>query len=417
MSFPPSWRGACRAVLLALLWLAPSATAHIQWFVDVDVSSPPRDPRDVMVDPAFLTLALSACIVMAAVGALDRCPARLSARFGHALERVAPCVPALVAWGIAGCLVADLAYFGSAPVLLTPELKSSSGLTVPLQVLTALAAVMGWRRAAAAGLAGLFLLAASRFGWFRVLDYPLFLGLAYFLAATSSDPPGGPAPRGTPWPHAAAILRVTVSLTFLWGGVEKWLYPQWSVPLLCGSGRALLMGLSPDFFMQAAGFVEFSLAFAVLVGGVAGRAACAVLAAVVIAAVPMFGAIDAVGHAPFVLALAAVAVLPHPRRGHARPAGATAWSWVLGYAAALLVVPQAYVVMHEIAFGSPIDVNAALVVAACAALGTWAYGFSERARPARRRPVPHRPRRAARSPARPDRCGRRAPRPRRPHSG
>jgi uncharacterized membrane protein YphA (DoxX/SURF4 family) len=153
--------------------------------------------------------------------------------------------------------------------------------------------------------------------------------------------------------RATTILRAAVALSLMWGGVEKWLFPQWTLPLLCGSGKALAMGLPPDFFMQAAGFIEFCLSFVVVIGSVASRVAALAINVVFVSAMPIFGMVDVIGHAPFMLALIVVARSPNamaPMLGHAMPRR-QAVRWGTTFAATLTGLPALYFATHELAYG------------------------------------------------------------------
>jgi len=325
-------RRGLRPALMLSACLPTAASAHIKWFADVDVTGDPRVPWEVFAQPSFAALSVLALLALFAAGAVD---ARLSsARPFDAGERAF----AALRWGLAACLVATALYFQGAPVFLTPELRTGTPWIPALQLAIALAAVLDAPRAAAAGLVVLFVGATARYGAFHLLDYPLYLGIATCLAT-----------RG----RAAGTLRAAVALTFLWGGIEKWLYPQWTFPLLCGSAKPLRMGLSPDVFMQGAGFVEFGLAFVVLAGGLAARVAALALVGVFLAAIPMFGAIDAVGHAPFMLALLVLAARPNPLARHfARPTPAAQGArWAGAFAALLCGLPLAYRAAHQAAYG------------------------------------------------------------------
>jgi hypothetical protein len=364
----------CRAsALLALSCLPFAADAHIQWFANVDLSGNPRSPWDVMTSPSFAGLALLALAVLAAAGAVDAWLARAAG--GHRLlGRVhAFDIGArgllVMRGGMALFFVANVLFFRDAPVILTPELKSSSHWTDLLQLGTAAALLLGRVRLAAAALVALFGYAMMGYGVFHLSEYPIFLGIAAYLALAG----GAPAWRV----RATAFLRVTVALSLMWGGVEKWLFPEWTYPLLCGSGRDLLMGLSPDFFMQCAGFVEFCLSFVLIVGSVAARVAALALCGVFILAMPMFGMIDVVGHLPFLLALAVAGLSPNTlarRFGHAVP-GRQAAHWAAAFAGALGGLPAFYYGTHQLAFGratlAPVAPDLAVAVAVFAAAVTW----------------------------------------------
>jgi hypothetical protein len=333
---------------LAILWPF-AADAHIQWFANVDLSTAPRTPWDVMTNPSFAALSLLALVVLALAGAADAWLTRAAPRQAL-LARVQSFDVregglAIMRFGLAAFLVANVLYFRDAPVILTPELKAASYWPDVVQLGIAAACLFGRMRLAAAGLVLLFGYAAMDYGLFHLSEYPVFPGIAAYLVM---------AGRGPAWrARATMVLRVAVALSLMWGGVEKWLFPQWTFPLLCGSGKALTMGLPPEFFMQAAGFIEFCLSFVVVIGSVAGRVAALAVNVVFAAAMPMFGMVDVVGHAPFMLALVIVALSPNaiaPLVGHAavRRQGLR---WGSTFLTTLVGLPALYFVTHELAFG------------------------------------------------------------------
>ncbi len=67
------------------------------------------------------------------------------------------------------------------------------------------------------------------------------------------------------------------------------------------------MGYDPEFFMQAAGVIEFTLAFALIWTPLVRRIAAIMLAAAFIGAIAQFGKIDAIGHALIIVVLLAIA--------------------------------------------------------------------------------------------------------------
>jgi uncharacterized membrane protein YphA (DoxX/SURF4 family) len=140
----------------------------------------------------------------------------------------------------------------------------------------------------ALGMLGLFALAAAEYGAFHMLDYPIFLGIAAYLVIDSRR---GAAGRDL----ANLMLRVSTGLSLLWGGIEKFAYPEWSYMLL-QQRPELTMGFNPEFFLVAAGFVEVCAAFLLIAGLLASRAAAALLLAFMVAGIVLFGMVDAVGH-------------------------------------------------------------------------------------------------------------------------
>ena len=66
------------------------------------------------------------------------------------------------------------------------------------------------------------------------------------------------------------------------------------------------LGFSPDFFMRAAGAVEFALAFALMWTPLVRRLGAAMLAAMFVSAVIQFGKIDLIGHSLIVITLVGI---------------------------------------------------------------------------------------------------------------
>lgn len=133
----------------------------------------------------------------------------------------------------------------------------------------------------------------------------------------------------------------------MWASVEKWAYPQWTFPLF-ELNPAMTAGFDREFYMQAAGVIEFTLAFALLLTSLVRRMAAIMLAGVFIGAVFEFGKVDAIGHAPVALAMLVIAAdnaVARPRRW--RPVVAT-----VGYGAVLAGFLAVYYVAHAALFGA-----------------------------------------------------------------
>ena len=332
-------------VFMVMAWMPQQALAHIKWFAHVRVADAPRAPWNVMGDPAFVGLALAASAAMMLVGCIEFALQR-SQRAGRPASRfltpnASEASMRIVQWGIGAFFAANALYFAHGPVILTPELTSHAAWTTFLQWVVVVACFSRLPSVAAMALMGLYGRGIAEYGLFHMLDYVMFIGLAVCLWFNESD--------GRVRLRALAFLRVTLAWSLTWGAIEKWLFPQWTFPLLCGDARSLLMGLSPEFFMQGAGMVEFCSAFALLIGGVAGRVAAVALIALFVCAMPMFGVIDLVGHMPFVVALAALLLSPNliaqsVRRSKLRQ---HASRWCAGYAALLLTMPLLYFSGHQ----------------------------------------------------------------------
>src|ERR1700722_335029 len=163
---------------------------------------------------------------------------------------------------------------------------------------------MFWRPTmvlSAAGIVALYAYGVFTYGIFHLLDYPIFLGLAAYLALS------GLRQQTFLGMRALDIARWAAAITLMWASIEKWAYPQWTDPLL-QARPSLCMGFSSTFYMVAAGFVEFSLAFSLLWTPLVRRLAAIVLTAMFLSAVVDFGKVDAIGHLMIVCILIGIAV-------------------------------------------------------------------------------------------------------------
>ena len=180
----------------------------------------------------------------------------------------------------------------------------------------------------------------AKFGVFHLMDYPVFLGLAGYLACAGL----GRAPFGL---RPLDILRYAAAVTLMWASVEKWAYPQWTFPIFV-SHPGMSFGFSIDFYMRTAGVVEFALAFALVCTPLVRRVAATILAGMFIAAIGEFGAIDAIGHSCIIAVL--VAVLADDARAPVRKR--TLLAMPLSYSAALGGYLLAYYGLHSAMFGA-----------------------------------------------------------------
>jgi hypothetical protein len=158
-----------------------------------------------------------------------------------------------------------------------------------------------------------------------------------------------------------AVLRVTVGFSLLWCGVEKWLYPDWTLELLRSDLHVLLnTGLSPTLIVMGAGFVEFGLAFLLIFGRLASQAAAAVLLSVMLAAIPVVGMLDLIGHLPILVVLIILAVTRNPIARRAPDCRTQRSSDRIVAMTFLVSVPgtiAAYYLGHEMAYSAFARVN------------------------------------------------------------
>src|SRR5580700_9278097 len=203
--------------------LCGTADAHVKWFCAYNVAGQPDGLENVLCpDFEFLTglsvLALMAGsllegtpVGMAVLQALDRATALIR----NNLETIFRCSVAfffIAIWGVGG-------------ILLTPELKTDSNWIAAIQL--GIAAGMVSRRTMPLSALGIFVLfgvGVWNYGPFHLADYPIFLGVAAYLALIGGQTNFFGA-------RPIDVLRWAAGITLMWASIEKWAYPEWSYPL------------------------------------------------------------------------------------------------------------------------------------------------------------------------------------------
>lgn len=277
---------------------ATAASAHVKWFCAYDIVGAPRGLADVLCTDFEQLVGLSLLCLL--VGGLLE-----GTVLGSALLRS---LDSATAWAhdntelmfrtVCGGFFVSLWTLGG--IILTPELKTANAALPWFQL--AIAVGFLWRRTmplSALGIVILFGTAVVEYGAFHLADYPIFLGIAAYCALTGL----GRTAFGV---RPLDLVRYASAVTLMWASVEKWAYPQWSFPLFV-EHPAMTFGFSGEYFMQAAGAIEFVLAFALLCTPLVRRIAAILLAATFISAIFEFGKIDAIGHAPIIVAMVAIA--------------------------------------------------------------------------------------------------------------
>lgn len=277
-------------VCLAVL----SVDAHVKWFFDYDVTKPPT-PIGEVLDGTFVKLFLVSALACYVFFLLDRYifEEGLFEEFDRNLKRLdnaAQFIMRTAAGIFFLCLFAWWALGYGESFYLTPELKTSSRV-VPWVHLVIAACVLSRYTLFAAGLGvfGLYAAAGRDYGLFHVLDYLIFLGIAYFLLVSGST-------SKRVLRSGFVVLFACTGLTLIWAAIEKFAYAHWTISVLEGRPH-MLMGMSPPVFMKVSGFVEFFVTF-ILLGAVSvvGRLVALALMSVFVLAVFEFGMVDAIGH-------------------------------------------------------------------------------------------------------------------------
>ena len=279
------------------------ASAHVKWFcTNVDVSSPPLGLQQIL-SPFFLEIGSGFLLLVMAGSYADGWIARLWPQSISTGERMQRAEDVLVRTSIAMYCVflwnrIAVVPWGHAGAILTPELVDHDRMFGVLQLL--IAPLVLWRRTcpvAAVALAWLFILGIIRYGAFHMTDYVYFIGFIVYLVLTAAASPA----KALRLP----VLTATLGFSLMWTAVEKFLYPQWTAQILLEHPN-ITAGLPVASVIVIAGFVEFSLAFYLIVGRGLLRVGALAFMTVFISAIPQFGRLDSVGHLPIIAILLAV---------------------------------------------------------------------------------------------------------------
>lgn len=326
----------------AVLFHPGSASAHVKWFCVYDIAGRPTGLENVLCQDFELLTGFAIAVLL--MGCLFE-----NTFVGVALTRSLDRISGVLQSNTDVLIRAALGFFlislwSLGGVILTPELTTTSPAIPILQLF--MAACLLWPKTmplAAAGLVFLFGDGVVHYGLFHMMDYPIFLGLAAYLAATGLR-------RDIFGLTPLDVLRWSVAITLMWASIEKWAYPEWSYPLFV-SHPNLSMGYEPAFFMRAAGVVEFTLSFALICTPLARRMAAVMLTATFLAAIGEFGKIDAIGHSPIIVAL--IAIFADQTKARQR-----SWSFLampLQYGGALAAFIALYYIGHAIAYGTTLS--------------------------------------------------------------
>lgn len=285
------WRWAL--VGLAFLLVAGEASAHVKWFTEFDNAKPPKPISDVLTGTFIgFFIASVAATYLFFVGdryaykkgylvALDQRMRRFDALSIYIMRGAAAVFfMALFAWF----------QFTGGSFFLTPELKTASPVVPWVHLALGLLALSAYTTPlVGVGILGLYGASVSQYGLYHLIDYLIFLGIAYFFLVTWIE-------KGSWRKSGFVVLYALMGLTLLWASVEKWGYPEWTYPLL-RKDPSLLMGMEPYPYMVLAGFVEFNVIFLLLgAASIVTRLIALALEAVFVLAIFKFGLIDAVGH-------------------------------------------------------------------------------------------------------------------------
>lgn len=271
---------------------ADTIYAHVKWFAPYDIVKPPLPINEVLTK-TFIYFFLFSVGCMYVFFLMDRIAYRnrYFRNFDEKLKKLNN-FSFYIMRICAGIFFISLwlyyMFTGNA-VFITPELKTTQAIIPWVHLVLGLCALSRYTTPLVGiGIIGLYIDATAHYGIFHLLDYAIFLGIAYFfLVSLSSDQ----------WKKSGFIvLYALMGFTLLWASIEKFGYPYWAYPLL-QQKPAILMGLSPYVYMLLAGFFEFNVTFILLsAASILTRLIALGLDFLFILAIYEFGLLDAIGH-------------------------------------------------------------------------------------------------------------------------
>ena len=281
-------------VALLFIYFTESAEAHVKWFVEFDIAEQPL-PISEVIDKTFVYMFIVSVIACYIFFLVDRYiyeegyfaefdkKLKLFDGLANAIMRASAGIffLSLFLWWYMG--------FGDS-FFITPELQTHSSAIPWIHLL--IAACMILPSTTFVGGIGVFFLwfaGVSEYGIYHMLDYPIFLGIAYYLTTSNI--------KSKAWVKSAfVVLFACTGITLIWASVEKFAYADWTDPIF-EKAPHMLMGLSSEMFMKLSGFMEFFVTF-ILLGAVSvvGRLISLALMSIFVLAVAEFGVVDAIGH-------------------------------------------------------------------------------------------------------------------------
>jgi hypothetical protein len=278
--------------LVAGIWSTP-ALAHVKWFVPFESAAAPAEIGQVLTGPMVITFLLCLAGVYAFF-LVDRYLYRMQL-FPRLDQRLHTFDDFSIGIMAVSTGVFFLSLFGWSLItggsfFLTPELATDHPIVPYLHLLFGLAAFIRWtRRLAGIGILVLYGWAMAEYGWYHMIDYLLFPGIAYFLLVSGS--------RHRRWITSGfVVLFASVGLSLVWGAVEKFAYPDRFFTLF-EARPDILMGFDRSIYLMLAAYVEFTITFVLLSAASAmGRLVALAFQTIFILGIVMFGLIDAIGH-------------------------------------------------------------------------------------------------------------------------
>jgi hypothetical protein len=290
--------------------LFPSLLFHVKWFAPFDVKAAPK-PIGEVLNGTFIKIFLISVVVVFGFFLADRLMYRRGVlrAFDEKLKRLDDFAILIIRLAAAAFFVSVWAWceLNGTAFYVTPELRTTLSFVPWLQLgLAVCALIPPALPVVGIGLFVLYGLALHDYPVFHLLDYMIFLGLAYFFTVANIK-------RGKWRQSGFVVLYAATGVTLLWAALEKFAYPQWTYDMLRAHPE-MLIGMQPETYMTLAGFMEFGLAFVLLgAASIAGRVVAMGLQMVFMLAIFKFGPVDAIGHL-MIIAILFVLVVRGPTR-------------------------------------------------------------------------------------------------------
>jgi hypothetical protein len=290
MTTPSRAMAALRCPLWLLLLAPTAALAHVKWFEEYEVAQKPVPVATTLSLPYFWVGIALVLVLFIATTLLERRAPGVAATRG--LDMVTrPLREHADNFLIAILFAFFVALFAVGGTYLTPELKTDSELLPWVQlVIGVLVIPRRTRPLAAVAIVLLWLVTMRDYDLFHLYDYlALGLGLAGYLLLSGL--------KDGPWhDRRFAVLRWGIALALMWSSMEKFMYPQWFLPLL-EEKPFLAFGIAFGPYTTMAGVAEFTLGFGLLWTPLVRRLSAAMLFLLMFSAVYPFGRVDMIGHA------------------------------------------------------------------------------------------------------------------------
>ncbi|MEM6281887.1 MAG: DoxX family membrane protein [Chloroflexota bacterium] len=274
------------SILAIISIFAPAtALAHVKWFSNFSFADLPLR-IDQVITPTVIVLAALSGVAMAVAVLLERGIKETGwysrtvdwfhqrSTYSYLVMRIGLGATLLMAW--------------QADSLLVPRLPIEQVWLGWLQFLFIFLLFFerttpfaGW------GTGFLYTVGMVEFGWFYMLDYVLFVGVAFFLIFYRH-------PSITVRGLAVPALYFTTGFSLIWVGLEKLVYPQWGLYILQQNPQ-LALGFPIDFFLVGAAFVELVLGYLLIIG-LLERPLALVVTVVFFTTTTIFGKVEVLGH-------------------------------------------------------------------------------------------------------------------------